>query len=90
MNKPKINWIKLDSRKHSYFNDGSKFLVALQVYNGKTKKTEWEFDIVTTECDGEGMSLKYEGGDYYDRWTWFDFEYFFLLDGEMPFSQESK
>lgn len=85
---PQINWVKLDPKKHNYFYDGSRFLVAVQVHNWKTKKTEWEFDVVVVDCDGDGMFLKYEGGDLYDKWDWFDFEYFCLLEGDMPFDRE--
>lgn len=84
LNLPKIDWIQLDPKRHCWFEDGSRFLVALQVENVRTGKKVWEFDVVVTECDGDGMHLRYEGGEYYDKWNWFDFEFFYLLDGKMP------
>ena len=86
MSKPKIKWIKLDSEKHCFFEDGSEFLCALQVKNNKTNEINWEFAIVITSCDGERMELQTESGESYDDWTWFDFEYFALLNGSMPVS----
>jgi hypothetical protein len=83
-NEPNINWIKNDPDKHKFFTDGSVFLVALQVRNIKNKTTQWEFDVVRTDCDGEGMHLTQKCGCSYDDWSWDDFEYFKLLDGNLP------
>lgn len=82
MGKPKIKWIK-NSIKEPWFEDGSKFLIALQV-SKKQAVSEWEFAIVETRCDGEGMELFTVNGDYYSDWTWPDVEYFKLLEGQMP------
>ena len=85
---PKVEWIKNDPEKHKFFEDGSVFLVALQVKNGKTKKVRWEFDVVEIDCDGEGMSLWYRGkSELYDSWSWEDFSHFCLLEGVMPFAE---
>lgn len=81
---PKINWIKNDPDKHQWFEDGSVFLVALRVKNNKTKIEKWEFDMVAANCDGEGMSLHYRQGEPYDAWTWPDFEYFTVVEGQEP------
>jgi hypothetical protein len=83
-NKPSINWVKLNPKLHNFFEDGSKFLVAVQVHNGRTGETKWEFDVVIMVCDGDGAFLTYEGGEMYDRWSWQDIEYFHLIEGEMP------
>lgn len=83
--KPKIEWIKNDKKEFNTFEDGSVFLVALQVTNTATKKKAWEFDVIEFDCDGDGASLRYRGGgDHYDSWEWNDFEYFQLLEGTMP------
>ena len=87
---PKLPWIKLDAEKHNWFKDGSRFLVALKVKNNTTGKTKWEFDIVRMDCDGEVASLYYEGDEIYDKWSWFDFEYFYLLEGAMPIAREDR
>ena len=84
VNLPEINWIKNDPEKYCLFVDGSKFLVALQVRNNKTKITKWDFEVVVTNCDGEDMSLMTSEGEYFSGWQWIDFDYFCLLDGEMP------
>ena len=80
---PDIKWVKNNPEKHKYFTDGSEFLVALQVSSNGGPYT-WDFDVVQVNCDGEGMDLTYRGGEPYDAWLWDDFEYFALLDGEMP------
>lgn len=79
-----FEWIKNDPDKYNWFTDGSKFLVALQIRDQKKKITYWDYDVVVTSCDGEGMHLCCSNGEVYDAWTWPDFEYFVLLDGEMP------
>lgn len=84
MSEPQIKWVKRDSKQHAWFEDGMRCLVALQVRDNKSGKTNWEFDVVVMDCDGEGASLRYEGGEYYDKWNWEDFEYFSLLEGPMP------
>lgn len=86
MSKPEINWIKNERGKYKSFTDGSEFLIALKVRNNRTKTERWEFDCVKFDCDGDGASLKYrsEECEYYSSWEWDDFEYFCLLDGEMP------
>lgn len=84
MMEPQIKWIKNDPEKHKFFVDGSTFLVALQV-STKSAPPEWDFDVVTTDCDGESMHLRVrDNGDAYYSWTWDDFEYFHLLGGDMP------
>lgn len=86
---PKIEWIKNDPQKHKFFEEGSVFLVALQVKNSKTKKVRWEFDVVETDCDGYRMTLYYRGkSEIYDSWNFEDFEYFYLLEGKMPMSKD--
>jgi hypothetical protein len=82
---PKINWIKNDPKKYNCFTDGSVFLVALQVTNNKTKQTKWEFDVIEADCDSESCTWRYrERGECYSSWQWGDFEYFALLEGDMP------
>lgn len=80
---PHIDWVKNDKEKHQFFTDGSRFLVALQV-GRQGGPYEWEFAIVVTNCDGEGMTLQWPEGEYYSDWNWEDFEWFKLLEGEMP------
>ena len=80
---PDIKWIKNDPEKHKYFTDGSKFLVAILVGPNGGPYT-FDFDVVETNADGEGMDLTYSSGEPYDAWLWDDFEYFVLLRGEMP------
>lgn len=85
---PEIDWIKNDPKKFNTFLDGSVFLVAIQV-STKGGPYRWDFDIVQLDCDGEGASLRYRGsGEPYDAWSWGDFEYFKLLEGEMPTYEE--
>ena len=82
---PQIKWIKNDPGKHKWFSDGSRFLVALRV--GKNGGPyHWEYAVVITDCDGEGMQLRSgcDDGCYYSDWTWLDFEYFALLEGSIP------
>lgn len=81
---PPINWVKNEPGKYKTFWDGSRFLFALQVKNNALGTTRWEFDVLEFDCDGEGASLRYPDGEYYDSWTWDAFEYFALLDGQMP------
>ena len=83
MELPSIKWVKNDPEVHQLFEDGTVFIVALQVRH-KKGPPQWDFDVVETDCVGEGMTLKYRGGEPYDSWDWTDFEYFALLDGEMP------
>jgi hypothetical protein len=47
-------------------------------------RIDWEFDVVETDCDGERMTLRYRDGESYDAWVFDDFEFFALLEGEMP------
>jgi len=84
---PKINWIENDPSKYNQFFDGSVFLVAVLVRNNKTGGTKWEFDCVEVKVDCDGSSLYYKNGDIYDSWSWDDFEYFSLLEGDMPYFQ---
>jgi len=88
--RPKIKWIKNDPKKYSYFQEGSVFLVALQT--GKTGGLYgWDFDVVEFDSDEDGASLWYRGKEaIYDSWVWSDFEYFMLLEGEMPTSSPSE
>lgn len=83
-NKPSITWAENTEEFHNaLFSDGSIFLVALQV--GKLGGPyKWDFDVVKANCDGEGMVLEDREGNPYDAWQWDDFEYFALLEGEMP------
>lgn len=81
---PQIDWIKNDPAKYTWFEDGSRFLVALVVRNEKTKTELWDFDVVVTDCTGDGMSLKTVEGESYSSWDWSDFEYFHLIEGTMP------
>jgi hypothetical protein len=87
---PQINWIKNDPEKYKHFTEGSTFLVALKVRRNKDGTEFWDFDVVTCECDDEGVNLMYRGyaREPYDAWTWRDFEYFALLEGKMPTSGE--
>jgi hypothetical protein len=80
---PQIEWIKNDPGKHQVFGDGSTFLVALQV--GPTGGPyKWDFDVVKANCDGESMYLEDREGNAYSTWDWSDFEFFALLEGEIP------
>lgn len=82
---PFIPWVKNDPKKFKFFTDGGVFLVALQVKNNKTGVSRWEFDVVEFDCDVEGASLYYRGKpEAYDSWAWEDFEFFALLEGDMP------
>lgn len=82
---PSINWTKNEKNKYKTFWDGSVFLVALRVKNNATQTQKWEFDKVRFNCDGEDASLEIgDSGEPYDAWTWEDFEYFALLEGDMP------
>ena len=81
---PKINWIKNDKEIHQLFEDGSAFLVALQVTDNKTKITKWMFDCIRVACDGDWFVMEYLGGETYDAREWSDFEYFHVLDGHAP------
>lgn len=81
---PKLKWIKNDPKKYKWFEDGFTFLGAIKVENQKTRKTTWEFDVVTVRCDGDWLCLEYRGGETYDAWTFEDFEYFHVLEGPMP------
>jgi hypothetical protein len=83
---PKIDWVKNDPTKHRVFADGSRFLVALRC-GSEEAGYQWEFATVSVQCDEDEFTLLEPGGDTYDAWNWEDFEYFALLDGEMP-SQE--
>lgn len=40
----KIDWIENDPKKYNCFEDGFRFLGALQVHNSNTNETDWEFD----------------------------------------------
>lgn len=90
MEVPKIEWVKNDPKLHQWFSDGSVFLVALQTgKNGGPYK--WDFDVVEVNCDGDGMFLQYpHGGEAYSDWEWTDFEYFQLMEGEMPTARPSE
>lgn len=80
---PSIQWIKNDPKKHTWFTDGSVFLVALRTGKSGGPYT-WDFDKVRINAD-ENMSLTIsECGCSYDAWSWEDFEYFALLEGSMP------
>jgi hypothetical protein len=83
---PEINWIKVDLSKHIYFEDGSRFLIAVFVENSRTRTKKWEFDIVSASCNDERLSLVYENGEPYDTWTWDDIDYFAVLEGKEPTS----
>lgn len=88
---PAIKWVKNTPKYHSaMFQDQSVFLVALKT--GKTGGPyTWSFDTVKTNCDGEGMTLETpECGCAYSAWSWDDFEYFALIDGEMPTPVETE
>ena len=88
-NLPEIKWIKNDPKKFNCLEDGSRFLVALQVHSKLTKTTKWEFEVLTVRSDGDWLCLETGGGETYDSWNWEDFEYFQLLDGSMPtFAEE--
>ena len=86
LNAPQISWVKNDPKKHTVFEDGSTFLVALRVNKGF--KLHWEFDVVKWDCDGEGGHMVHRGAngiyEAYDVWEWEDFEYFYLIEGSMP------
>jgi hypothetical protein len=81
---PEIKWIKNDPKKHQWFYDGSVFLVALRT--GKTGGPyKWDFETVTVSADGESMSFNQrECGCDYSSWSWEDFEYFHVLEGQEP------
>lgn len=85
---PKISWIKNDPEKHKFFEDGFRFLGALQVKNSVKKTVRWEFDVLTVRCDGDWMILETGGGEIYDSWGFEDFEYFHILDGREPTPDE--
>lgn len=86
--KPVIKWVKNNPEKYNWFMDGSEFLGALRVKNERTGKTAWEYHIVRANCDGENVYWEYQGGESFDGWDFSDFEYFYLLSGEMPSSNE--
>lgn len=84
-----LTWIKNDPEKHNVFSDGSVFLVAIEVNNNKTGKTRWDFDVLRFDCDGESAYLTYrDSHEFYDKWCWSDFDYFILLEGDMPTSED--
>ncbi len=85
---PKINWIKMDQEKHRYWTDGSRFLFALQVKNSVKKTVRWDFETLEISCDYDGVSLKTCEGEFYSSWNVEDFEYFYLIEGEMPTPKE--
>ena len=80
----KINWIKNDPEKHQWFEDGSVFLVAYVIHIAKTGKTRQDYDVVVVSCDGGDFQLNLRNGEPYDDWTWEDFDYFALIDGNIP------
>lgn len=80
---PTIKWIKNDG--FTSFADGSVFIVALRVEDDKTKALNWDFDVVELDCGGDEALLYYRGkSELYTAWEWDDFEYFALIDGDMP------
>jgi hypothetical protein len=81
---PKLNWVKYDRKEHQAWYDGTRVLIALQVTNNKTNKTQWEFDIVNVTADEDWLALNYDGGEPYDAWAIDDIEYFAILSGRMP------
>lgn len=88
---PGINWIKnTPEYQKATFSDGSVFLVALQL-GPEGGPYKWDFDVVQVSCDGEWMVLNTrECSCSYSAWSWDDFEYFALLDGEMPKPAQSR
>ena len=85
MNVPETNWIENDPKKYNSFSDGSAFLIAVNVTNTKSGQTNWEFDCVEFDCDGDGANLVYRGSrEPFDSWSWDDIEFFHLLEGDMP------
>ena len=77
---PKIKWIKND--KDWLFTDGTIVLVALQV-TCKERAPVWELAVVQVQCDENMFNLLSEDGDCYDAWDWDDFEYFYVINGEI-------
>lgn len=70
------NWIKNEADS---FQDGSVYIVALQVTNNETGKTKWEIDKIRVTCDEDHFSMAYADcadSTPYDAWTWEDFEYY--------------
>lgn len=80
---PSIDWVRNDPEQHQLFSDGSIFLVALQTGKSGGPYT-WDFDVVKANCDEDGMTLVDREGNSYDAWSWDDFEFFKLLEGDMP------
>lgn len=81
---PSINWIKNDPLKFNSFSDGSVFLVAYKVRIDGDPPV-WAFDVVEVGCDDERMNLYFRDKvESYDGWDWECFEYFALLEGDMP------
>lgn len=81
---PHIKWIKNDPKKHAWFQDGSVFLVALRT-RIKNGPLTWKYETIRVDCDGDDFTLlTNECHCTYDSWQWRDFEYFALLEGEVP------
>lgn len=84
---PIINWIENDPIKYNCFVEGSVFLVATLVRNNKLGGIKYEYDCVEIRANGDGARLYYRNGDIYDAWNWEDFEFFTLIEGDMPYCE---
>ena len=90
MIEPQIDWIKNDP-KEDIFEDGSKFLIALQVQNHSPgyATLAWEFAILVVTADEDDVHFSYEDGDSYSAWDWEDVEYYAVLSGTKPINIRS-
>lgn len=79
---PPIQWIGRDDKLHAYHQDGSRYLIAVEMQWPKGLP-QWEFAVVQVNADGN-MTLQFDCGCSYDTWQWDDVEWFALLDGVMP------
>lgn len=84
---PDIQWTRNDPKEHQWFEDGSKFLVALRVKD-RDRNIAWSYDVVVISTDEDSMYLRCTNGEPFDDWEWTDFEWFCTLEGAVPVKRE--